>query len=94
MDDRGSMGSRGSKKSRGSLTKASSGRRSRDEPPVDDSEMLSYAEFCEAVLRLAMLKWEDEKHAVDDSVSKVRDAIAQICDRCTNAASPTKRGRK
>ena len=94
MDDRGSMGSRGSKKSRGSLTKASSGRRSRDEPPVDDSEMLSYAEFCEAVLRLAMLKWEDEKHAVDDSVSKVRDAIAQICQRCTNAASPTKRGRK
>ena len=56
--------------------------------------MLSYAEFCEAVLRLAMLKWEDEKHAVDDSVSKVRDAIAQICARCTNAASPTKRGRK
>ena len=65
-DDRGSMGSRGSKKSRGSLTKASSGRRSRDEPPVDDSEMLSYAEFCEAVLRLAMLKWEDEGHALDD----------------------------
>jgi len=31
---------------------------------------------------------------VDDSVSKVRDAIAQICQRCTNAASPTKRGRK
>ena len=72
LDDRGSMGSRGSKKSRGSLTKASSGRRlgnPRGRPRC------SYAEFCEAALRLAMLKWEDAGHALDDSVSKVRDAM-------------------
>ena len=81
MDDRGSMSSRGSKKSRGSLTKASSGRRSRTSRPWTTRDAL-VRRAREAVLRLAMLKWEDEKHAVDDSSRRFGMRSPRFGARC------------
>ena len=84
--DRRSRASSASKSSRGGGSRGggsrSGERKARQKEEPDESELLSYAEFCEAVLRLAMLKWASEGHALDDSVTKVRDVIAMICDRC------------
>ena len=56
-----------------------------------EEELLSYAEFCEAILRLAMLKWESEGHSLEDSVKKVQDALEMIVQNCTNTAAAARR---
>lgn len=58
------------------------------------AQLLSYAEFLEAILRLAMLKWEEDSHESDGVVRKVSAAIQMIVKNSHNNATKRPAGRR
>mmetsp|Transcript_11575 Transcript_11575/g.17266 ORF Transcript_11575/g.17266 Transcript_11575/m.17266 type:complete len:196 (-) Transcript_11575:1557-2144(-) len=75
-------------KSSSSDTKTSSAKNI-DQASNNQSLLLSFPEFLEAVLRLALLKWDDDSYSITEKLTMAIDAINNNCLSSSNTSGQT-----